>query len=60
MKTRLLIILVAVLILVSMTNESFAEKKIKLHLGQTINVDDLKFTLHNVDDSRCPSDVTCV
>ena len=35
-------------------------KKIKLHLGQTINVDDLKFTFSIVNDSRCPSDVTCV
>ncbi len=60
MKTMLLIIIAVVLILVSMTNESFAEKKIKLHLGQSINVDDLKFTLHDIEDSRCPSDVTCI
>ncbi len=49
-----------VLILSGMLDESFADKKIKLHLDQTINVDDLKFTLSSVNDSRCPSDVTCV
>lgn len=50
----------AVLILSGFLDESFADKKIKLHLGQTINVNDLKFTFLDVDDSRCPSDVTCV
>lgn len=60
MKTRLLTISILVLILSGMMDESFADKKIKLHLGQTINVDDLKFTFSNVDDSRCPSGVTCV
>ena len=49
-----------VLIFFIIPEESFADKKMKLHLGQTISVDDLKFTLHDVDDSRCPSDVTCV
>jgi len=61
MKTRLMTLSVfAVLILSGFLDESFADKKIKLHLGQTINADDLKFTFYDVDDSRCPSDVTCV
>ena len=60
MKNKFLIISILVLILSGVSDESFADKKIKLHLGQTINVDDLKFTFSNVDDSRCPSDVTCV
>ena len=59
MKNKFLIIGI-VLILSGMLDESFADKKIKLHLGQTINVDDLKFTFSTVNDSRCPSDVTCV
>ncbi|MCH9657625.1 hypothetical protein K0U27_02835 [archaeon] len=45
---------------VNFVSDSFADKKIKFHLGQTRNVDDLKFTFLSVDDSRCPSDVTCV
>ena len=49
-----------VLISFSFINDSFAEKKIKLHSGQTTSVENLKFTLYDVDDSRCPSDVTCV
>ena len=61
MKIRLLILLtIAAILLVGISDESFADKRIKLHLGQTISTDDLKFTLHGVDDSRCPSDVTCV
>lgn len=61
MRTRLMILSIfAVLILSSFLDESFADKKIKLHIGQTISADDFKFTLHGVDDSRCPSDVTCV
>ena len=62
MKTRFLItfVIFAVLILFAASNESHAEKRIKLHLEQSIHVDDLKFTFHNVNDSRCPSDVTCV
>ena len=59
MKSTLLIITVAIL-LIGMSDESFADKKIKLHLGQTISTDDLKFTFLDVDDSRCPSDATCV
>lgn len=42
--------IIGTILLIGMFDESFADKKIKLHLGQTINVDDLKFTLHNVDD----------
>ncbi len=61
MKTVLMILsLFAVLILSGLPDESFADKRIKLHLGQTISTENLKFTLHGVDDSRCPSDVTCV
>jgi len=61
MKTVLMILFViAIMVLTSMTDESFAEKRIKLHLGQTIHADDLKFTFNAVDDSRCPADVTCV
>ncbi len=56
----IILVVFSVLISTSMVNESFAEKEIKLHLGQTIHVDDLKFTFYDVDDSRCPSDVTCV
>lgn len=49
-----------VLLSFNFINDSFADKKIKLRSGQTISVESLKFTLDVVDDSRCPSDVTCV
>ena len=49
-----------ILISFNFINDSFAEKKIKLRSGQTTSVENLKFTLDDVDDSRCPSDVTCV
>lgn len=61
MKTELTILSVLVVLLLSgMADESFADKKIKLHLGKTIHADELGFTLIGVDDSRCPSDATCV
>ena len=61
MNTKLMILSVfAVLILSGFLDESFAEQRIKLHYDQTISTHDLEFTLHDVDDSRCPSDVTCV
>ena len=61
MNARLMILSVfAVLILSGLLDESFAEQRIKLHPGQTINTNGLEFILHDVDDSRCPSDVTCV
>ncbi len=49
-----------VLISFSFISDSFAEKKIKLRSEQIIDVENLKFTLDDVDDSRCPSDVTCM
>ena len=61
MRSRFLILFsFAVLILSGTTNELFAEDRIKLHLGQTVSVNGLSFTLKGVEDSRCPSDVTCV
>ena len=61
MKTRVLILLaIATILLIGISDESFADKRIKLHLGQTTSTENLRFTLHDVYDSRCPSDVTCV
>ena len=61
MKTGLMILSASVVLILSgFLDESFAEQRIKLHYDQTISTHDLEFTLHNVDDSRCPSDVTCV
>ncbi len=48
------------ILLIGISDESFADKRIKLHLEQTISTNDLKFTFLNVSDSRCPSDITCV
>ena len=60
MKINFLIFLFVILISLTFISDSFAEKKIKLRSGQTINIENLKFTLDGVDDSRCPSDVECV
>ena len=48
------------MILSGIPDESFADKRVKLHLDQEISADGLTFILHDVNDSRCPSDVTCV
>jgi len=61
LKTAFLFLLASTILLgIFAFEDSFAEKQIKLHFGQTIQVDDLKFTLNAVDDSRCPADVTCM
>ena len=61
MKTSFMVLSVfTVLIFSGFLDESFAEQRIKLHLGQIINTHDLEFTLHDINDSRCPSDVNCV
>ena len=60
MKTNFFVFLLAVLIPLTFISDSFAEKKIKLRSGQTISIENLVFTLDDVIDSRCPSDVDCV
>ena len=59
MKTYLMIIFSLVIIL-SLINELFAEETIEIRLGQEIQVDDLKLNFHDIEDSRCPSDLTCI
>ena len=34
--------------------------EIKIPFGETVSLDDLKITFYDIEDSRCPSDVTCV
>ena len=58
MKTRFLII-IAALVLVPMISESFAEQ-ITVKFGETVSYENLKFYFYDIEDSRCPSDVTCV
>lgn len=58
MKTRFLII-IAALVLVPMISDSFAEQ-IKVKFGETVSYEDLKFYFYDIEDSRCPSDVTCI
>ncbi|MGY5149764.1 MAG: hypothetical protein ACW9W3_06850 [Candidatus Nitrosopumilus sp. bin_68KS] len=56
MKTSLLILLVILMIPIS---ESFAEE-IEIKFGETISYENLKFYFYDIEDSRCPSDVTCI
>jgi len=41
------------------TNSVFAEK-LEIQLGETKSYEDLQFYFNDVNDSRCPSDVTCI
>ena len=60
--------LVIILILIGTIGISFAldGKEIKLdepfmiQLHQTLSIDDIDVTFWGIDDSRCPSDVTCI
>ena len=58
MKTLFLII-AAVLVLIPMMSESFADE-IKVKFGETVSYENLKFYFYDIEDSRCPSDVTCI
>lgn len=63
MKTSvLIIIIISVTVLLMGTigiQESFADQ-IQVKLGETISYDDLKIYFYDVEDSRCPLDVTCI
>ena len=45
--------------MIPMMSESFAEE-IKIPFGETISYEELKFYFYDIEDSRCPSDVTCI
>lgn len=57
MKTEFLI-LFAIVVMPIMT-QSFAEE-LEIKFGQTISYENLKLYFYDVEDSRCPSDVTCI
>jgi hypothetical protein len=57
MKTRLLIIIAFVMIIP--ITESFAEP-IEIKFGETVLYDNLNLNFYDIEDSRCPLDVTCV
>jgi hypothetical protein len=57
MKTILLIMLA--LAVIPMTYVSFAEE-LEIEFGKTISYENLKLYFYDVEDSRCPSDVTCI
>ena len=42
-----------------MMSESFADE-IKVKFGETVSYENLKFYFYDIEDSRCPSDVTCI
>ena len=42
------------------TDESFEDEVIEIKLGQEIQVNDLSLNFHDIEDSRCPSDLTCI
>ncbi len=43
----------------TMFSQSFADE-ITVPFGQTIVYEELKFYFYDIEDSRCPSDVTCI
>ena len=47
-------------IIVSVIDESFADETIEMKLGQEIQFNDLNLNFYDVEDSRCPSDLTCI
>lgn len=57
MKTILLMIILFVMAMP--ITESFAEE-IEIKLGETVSYDNLNLKFYDVEDSRCPLDVTCV
>lgn len=57
MKIQVLIILAFVM--VAPITESFAEE-IEIKIGETIYYENLSLYFYDVEDSRCPLDVTCV
>jgi hypothetical protein len=57
MKTRVLITFAIVLIIP--ITESFAEE-IKIKFGETVQYENLNLYFYDVEDSRCPLDVTCI
>jgi len=71
MKTLLLIIFAIMLVGfagISYSYAAYAEQKtnnaiqteIKIPFGETVYLDGLKITFYDIEDSRCPSDVTCI
>ncbi|MCV0392708.1 MAG: hypothetical protein K5790_05365 [Nitrosopumilus sp.] len=60
MKSRYIVFaVVGALVLVPMISASFAEQ-IKVKFGETVSYEHLKFYFYDIEDSRCPSDVTCI
>jgi len=44
----------------SETNNDIQTGEIKIPFGKTVSLDNLKITFYDIEDSRCPSDVTCI
>ena len=44
----------------SKTNNDIQTEEIKIPFGETVSLDNLKITFYDIEDSRCPSDVTCI
>lgn len=57
MRTKVLTLIVFVMIIP--ITESFAEE-IEIKLGETVSYENLNLRFYDVEDSRCPLDVTCV
>ena len=61
MKIKLLLLFTLITLTSAiMIDKSFADKQVKINFGQTIQVDDLELYFYDIEDSRCPSDVTCI
>lgn len=60
MNTRFLIIIgIFTLVLIPVATKSFAEE-IEIKFGETVLYENLNLYFYDIEDSRCPLDVTCV
>ena len=59
LKINLLIIIAIVSCLLPIGAESFAEE-IKIPFGKIVFYENLRLYFYDVEDSRCPSDITCI
>ena len=55
-----LLITFSLVIIAPIINESFADETIEIKLGHEVQVNDLKLNFGDVEDSRCPLDLTCI
>ena len=56
---RTIFLILSVLIMIPILTASFAEE-LKIEFGERVSYEDLKLYFYDIEDSRYPSDVTCI